>query len=137
MQRIMAVDFGLKRIGIALTDPLLTFAYPYKTITNDVKTLSVIADIIKELGVSKLILGLPLNSDGTEKEITRSVKKFGEQLEKISGIKPEYIDERYSSSIAQERIINSVTKKSKRRDKGLVDMNAAAVILEDYLREQN
>jgi len=135
MERIMAIDYGEKRIGIALTDPLLTFAYPYKTIINDARTFTVINDIIREMGVTSLIIGLPLNADGSEKEITLRVRKFGENIEKLTGLKPGFYDERYSSSIAQERIISSVSKKSKRRDKGLVDMNAAAVILEDYLRE--
>lgn len=135
MERIMAIDYGEKRIGIALTDPLLTFAYPYKTILNDNKCFTAMKEIMTEMGVTRIIIGLPLNTDGSEKEITGKVRKFGEQIEKTSGLKPDYYDERYSSSIAQERIISSVSKKSKRRDKGLVDMNAAAVILEDYLRE--
>lgn len=135
MERIMAIDYGEKRIGIALTDPLLTFAYPYKTIINDAGTFTLINEIIREMGVTSLIIGLPLNADGSEKEITLRVRKFGENIEKLTGLKPGFYDERYSSSIAQERIISSVSKKSKRRDKGLVDMNAAAVILEDYLRE--
>ena len=62
--RIIAIDFGMKRIGLALTDPLLTFAYPYKTIANDASVWKNLGSIIHEQDVVKIILGHPLKENG-------------------------------------------------------------------------
>ncbi len=134
--RLLGIDFGLKRIGLALTDPLMTFAYPYKTISNAPKMWDDISRVIREQNIIKIVLGFPLKESGERGEVSKEVEKFKAELEKREKIEVILIDERYSSSIAQERIMESVSKKSKRRDKGLVDMNAAAVILQDYLESQ-
>ncbi len=134
-QRIMAIDYGTKRIGIALTDPLLTFAYPYKTLLNDDKLWKNLAEIISEQDVAKIILGYPLRLNGEHAPITDEVVKFKATLEKKYKLEVILQDERFSSSLAQEQIIQSVTKKKKRRDKGLLDRNSAAIILQDYLNE--
>jgi putative holliday junction resolvase len=132
-QRLLAIDFGKKRIGIAVTDPLNIFAYPLVTISNDTKLWSKIAEIVSEYHVVKLIIGYPLKENGNESVTSREVLKFKEELEKKSDLPIVLIDERYSSEIARQRIITSVPSKKKRRDKSLLDKNAAAVILEDYL----
>jgi putative Holliday junction resolvase len=80
-----------------------------------------------------LIIGYPLKENGDESVTSREVLKFKEELEKKSQLPMVLIDERYSSEIARQRIITSVPSKKKRRDKSLLDKNAAAVILEDYL----
>lgn len=134
-KRILAVDYGKKRIGLALSDPLLTFAYAYKTVQNDAKLFDELASVIKEKEVSKIILGLPLKESGESYDLTEEVRKFKETLEKKFGLEVILKDERYSSSIAKDMIIESVTKKKKRKDKGALDRNAAAVILQDYLNE--
>jgi len=134
-QRIMAVDYGEKRIGIALTDPMLTFAYPFITLLNDEKFWDNFIPIVKEKNVSKIILGLPLKESGEEYELTKSVLEFRVKIESKLKIEVLLRDERYTSSIAQDIIIKSVNKKSKRKDKSLIDRGAAAIILEDYLTE--
>ncbi len=78
-----------------------------------------------------------MKEDGSRSTSTELIEKFRSELEKKYKYKIEYIDERYSSEIAKERIIASVPSRKKRRDKGLVDKNAAAILLEDYLRESN
>jgi len=132
-ERILAIDFGTKRIGLAVTDPLNIFAYPLITLSNDSKFIEKLKKIIEEYHIVKIILGYPLKESGAESTSSLSVLKFKTELENKIDLKIELIDERYSSSIARERIIQSVVSKKKRRDKSLLDKNAAAVILEDYL----
>ncbi|MDP3446368.1 MAG: Holliday junction resolvase RuvX [Ignavibacteria bacterium] len=133
-ERILAIDFGEKRIGIAITDPLKIFAYPLTTINNDLKFLDRLKEIITQYSVTKIILGIPLREDGSETVISRKVMNFKSTVEKELNIEIELVDERYSSQIAKDRIIESVVSKKKRRDKSLLDRNAAALILEDWLK---
>lgn len=134
-QRIMAIDFGIKRIGIALTDPMLTFAYPFITLSNDNKFWSTFISLIKEKNVTKIILGLPLREDGSEYELTKLVKDFKSKIEMKVNVEVLVRDERYTSSIAQRNLLISINKKSRRKDKSIIDQSAAAIILEDYLKE--
>ncbi len=132
-QRILAIDFGEKRIGFAITDPLNMFGYPLVTVSNDNKFWNELSRVISEYKVVKIILGYPLKESGSESTSSKAVLKFKEELEKRITLPIELVDERYSSSIARDRIIQSVSSKKKRRDKSLLDKNAAAVMLEDYL----
>ncbi len=130
-QRILSIDYGKKRIGIALSDPLFTFAYSFKTLINDKNLWKNIAEIINEKKVVKVILGLP--NKERNKELVEKISKFKNEIEKRFKLEVITWDEEYTSAIAQERIIESVTKRKKRRDKGLIDRNSAAVILQEYL----
>ncbi len=132
-QRILAIDFGEKRIGFAITDPLNMFGYPLVTVPNDNKFWNELSKVISEYKVVKIILGYPLKESGSESTSSKAVLKFKEELEKRITLPIELVDERYSSTIARDRIIQSVSSKKKRRDKSLLDKNAAAVMLEDYL----
>lgn len=131
--RYLAIDFGLRRIGLALTDPLKLFAYPFDTINNDNKLWENLKRIIKEKNIVKIILGNPLKESGEESAMSLKVMDFKNHLEKKFNIQIILWDERYTSSLAKESILESVTKKKKRRDKGLVDRNAAAIMLKEYL----
>ena len=130
-KRILSIDYGKKRIGLALSDPLFTFAYSYKTLINDKNLWENIAEIIKEKNVVKVILGLP--NEIKNKSLATIISNFKKGIEKRFKLEVITWDEEYTSVIAQERIIESVTKKNKRRDKGLIDRNSAAVILQEYL----
>lgn len=130
-QRILSIDYGKKRIGIALSDPLLTFAYSFKTLINDKTLWKNIAEIINEKKVVKVILGLP--NEEKNKPLVTEISNFKKEMERRFKLEVITWDEEYTSVIAQERIIESVTKKKKRRDKGLVDSNSAAIILQEYL----
>jgi len=130
-QRILSIDYGKKRIGIALSDPLFTFAYSFKTLINDKNLWKNIAEIVNEKKVVKVILGLP--NKERNKELVEKILKFKNEIEKRFKLEVITWDEEYTSAIAQERIIESVTKRKKRRDKGLIDRNSAAVILQEYL----
>lgn len=132
-ERILAIDFGTKRIGLAITDPLKMFAIPFDTLPNNTSTITEIIKIINEKNVKQIILGYPVKESGEETSISPLINKFKKELENKTGIQIQLVDERYSSDIASKRILESVKSKKKRRDKSLIDKNAAAVILEDYL----
>ncbi len=134
-KRIISIDYGARRVGIAVTDPLRIFAYPLQTLLNDSSFWARLLSILESYDIETIVIGYPLKEDGSASDSTELVTKFAEELKKRISIHVEFYDERYSSEIAKERVISSVTSKKKRRDKGLVDKNAAAVILEDYLKE--
>jgi putative holliday junction resolvase len=135
-QRLIAIDYGEKRIGIAVTDPLNIFVYPLVTLPNDHKFFTELKKIIDEYHVVKIILGYPLKESGEESNSSKAVLKFKDELTDKIKLPAELVDERYSSDIAKQRMIESVPSKKKRRDKSLLDKNAAAIILEDYLNSQ-
>lgn len=134
--RIMAIDFGLKRIGIALSDSLKMFANAHKTILNNPSTFTELEKIIKEKCVIKIILGIP-NEEREKKDsktsVIKDVKKFKDSLENKFKLDVELWDETYTSVIAQQQILESVNKKMKRQNKDLLDMYSAAIILQEYL----
>jgi putative Holliday junction resolvase len=132
-KRYLGIDYGAKRVGIAITDPLRIFAYGLTTISNDSKFWDNLLKFFTEYDVETIALGYPLKESGERSSSTELIEKFKEELEKRVKIPIEYVDERYSSTIAQQQILESVTSKKKRRNKGLVDKNAAAIILQEYL----
>lgn len=135
-KRILSIDYGEKRIGIAITDPLQMFAYPLKTIQNNKARWDEFDRLFADYVVEKVILGYPLKEDGSKSGSTLLVEKFRDEFEKKYPIELVLVDERYSSEIAKQKILESVTSRKKRKNKSLVDMNAAAIILEDYLKER-
>ncbi|MBI9073061.1 MAG: Holliday junction resolvase RuvX [Melioribacteraceae bacterium] len=135
-ERILAIDYGLKRVGIAITDPLKMFASPLITLKNDDRFWINLLKLFSDYEVCEVVLGYPLRENGEKSHITDDVIEFKNELEKKISQQVVFVDERYSSSIAKERVIASVVSKKKRRDKGIIDKNAAAVILEEYLREK-
>ncbi|MCF6268425.1 MAG: Holliday junction resolvase RuvX [Melioribacteraceae bacterium] len=132
-KRILGIDYGAKRVGIAITDPLRIFAYGLTTIANDLKFWDNLKKIFTEFEVELIVLGYPLKESGARSSSTELIEKFKTELEKEMKIPIELVDERYSSSIAKQQVLESVTSKKKRRNKGLIDKNAAAIILQDYL----
>lgn len=132
-ERILAIDYGEKRIGIAISDPLKIFAIPLTTILNNKNFWNEFIKIFEKYNIVEIILGYPLKEDGTKSSITLKVEEFENKLKNKIKLPVKLVDERYSSSIATEQIIESVKSKKKRRDKSLIDKNAAAVILSDFL----
>jgi putative Holliday junction resolvase len=135
--RIMAIDFGLRRIGIALSDPLKKFASPYTTIINDEKVFDNLKKIIEEKSVEKILLGLPDDSPDSAKSVLKDVLKFKKELEEKFKLEIILWNETHTSKIAEQRIIDSVKSKKKRQNKGLIDMHSAAIILSEYLDSLN
>lgn len=131
--RIMGIDFGRKRIGISLSDPLKTFAYSYTAIKNDNEKFFELEKIIREKEIIKIILGIPNEFKISPTSIVESVKKFKSDLEAKFKLEVILWDETYTSAIAEQKILQSVSSKKKRQDKSLVDMNSASIILQEYL----
>ena len=131
--RIMGIDYGEKRIGIALSDPLLTFAYPFTTLQNDHDLLTNLSKIIIEKKIKKIILGLPSERFASSNRLADKVKKLKNEIETNNKIEVVLWDEEYSSAIAKEKIVESVSKKSKRKSKELLDQHSAALILQEFL----
>ena len=131
--RVMALDFGMKRIGVALSDQLKMFAYAHTTVNNDEKAFNILFEIIKEKFVSEIVLGIPNEHRISKTSIVENIKKFKSELEQRFGLRVILWDETFTSSIAQQRVIESVNKKQKRKNKELLDMHSAAIILQEYL----
>jgi putative Holliday junction resolvase len=131
--RIMGIDFGEKRIGISLSDPTKAFAYSFDTFNNDKNFINNLLDLVHEKNVIKIILGLPSSEFNSSKILAEKVKKLKKQLEKALKIEIIFWEEDYSSVIAKGKILESVSKKSKRKVKGIIDSYSAAVILQEYL----
>lgn len=132
--RIMGIDYGRVRIGIALTDLLKTIASPYevyKSVSRK-KDIEYFVKLIKEKEVDKIVLGLPLNMDGSEGERALKTRAFGDELEKASNVPVVYQDERLSSVEAENYLLDGDLRRDKR--KNLIDKVSASIILEDYLR---
>jgi len=133
--RFVGIDFGTKRIGIAISDPLNMFATPIATIENNPAFWKKFFDILKDYKIKAFVVGYPLKENGENSVLIPEVEKFIERLEKKFRLPIIKVDERYSSSIAEQQILDSVTSRKKRRDKGLIDRKAAAVFLQDFLDE--
>ena len=133
-KRIMALDVGTKRIGVALSDPLMITAQPFKTIETK-SALSELTAISKEYKVYKIIVGIPLELSGSVGEQAKQVLEFVEKLSNIPDIEVETIDERLSSKQA-ERVLQDKKLKGKDRH-AAVDKMAATILLEHYMSSQS
>jgi len=134
MPRILAIDYGLKRTGIAVTDPLKIIATGLTTIESP-KLIAFLKEYFKKEEVELIIVGEPKNWDETDTHATPLVRKIVEKLKKeFPSIPLKLVDERYTSKMATDAIIEMGIKKKDRRDKSLVDKVAATIILQEYLR---
>lgn len=137
MPRVLAIDLGTKRTGLAVTDPLKMLANPLETVDTAVLMDYLKAYCEKE-EVDTLVLGLPIRLNGKDNEMTPRVMAFKEILEKtFPTLKVELIDERYTSKMALQSMIAMGSKKKDRREKaGNLDKVSAAIILQSYLERQ-
>ena len=131
--RIMAIDFGTKRMGVAISDPEGTMAHPLKTVAvrNDGSHLHELLKIATDYEIDKVIVGHPLNMDGSISEIAKEVMSWAQDLETLLGLPVELFDERLSSFDAHELLMSHQVKGKKRRN--VVDKIAASLILKEYL----
>jgi putative holliday junction resolvase len=129
---IIAIDFGKRRIGLAIAESTDCAAYPLGTITRVSldKDLQQLGSWISSRAASQLVVGLPLNMDGTEGSSARAARTFGAQLATHLRLPVDYADERLTSFEARERLSNY---RRKRHRKTAVDAVAATIILEEWL----
>ncbi len=131
--RIVAVDYGTKRVGVALADPLRLFAQPYGTFSQD-EALARLRTLHAEQGLAVVVVGWPLTEAGEEGTATQRVQQYINRLRKaLPGVALVKWDEYYTSELAKERLKETGARQKQRADKGRVDAAAAGIILEEYL----
>ncbi len=131
--RILAIDFGLKRTGLAVTDPLQMFAQPLDTIPTD-EMLTFIENYSAKEKLTEIVVGYPLTLKNELNDVWNFVEtKIREIQSKFPDVPVYLMDERFTSSIAQQAIAVSGMGKEKRKDKNLIDKISAAVLLNNYL----
>ncbi|MGH1436549.1 MAG: Holliday junction resolvase RuvX [Lewinella sp.] len=137
MARILAIDYGTKRTGLAVTDPLQIIANGLDTVaTQDL--LSYLEKYFSEEEVETVVIGEPRHADGNPTKVTPHVIGLKRKLEKLyPQLKLVLQDEGYTSVMAKEAIMQSGLKRKKRQEKGLVDKIAATIILQEYLEANN
>ena len=138
--RVLGIDFGERRIGLALSDPTGTLASPLPTLKRRAgkrPPLATLVEIVESREVEALVVGLPLTLSGEESEWTRMVREFGGALSDRTGLPVHFIDERFTS-VRAERAVRSIgLPKHKREEKGRVDAASAVLILQSWLDRQS
>ncbi len=133
MSRILAIAYGLKRCGIAISDPLKIIANAHKVV-NSSEIVSYLTKIIPDKEIDTIVIGYPIGMRGQITNTTLLIDKFIQQLQKqFPNIKIEKLDERFTSKIAQRTLIETQTKKSERQKKSTTDLIAATILLQNYL----
>lgn len=131
--KTMGIDFGLARIGVALSDDTKFLASPYLTYKRktEQEDLSYFVNLINEKKVDEIVCGLPYNMQGEEQEIAQKTREFMQKLRDLTNLKIEFVDERLSSAMAEEMLRETEKDWKKRKEK--LDAVAASIILQDYL----
>ena len=131
--RKMALDYGEVRIGIAFSDLLNIIANGYETYTRRGEQVDIeyLCNLAKEREVDTIILGLPVNMDGTEGERAQATREFGTKLQEASGLNIKYFDERLTSASAERLLIEADMRREKRKQ--VIDKVSATIILQNYL----
>jgi putative Holliday junction resolvase len=133
MGRLLGIDYGTKRIGLAVTDPLNIFASPLKTIQNH-EFDSFLSDYMKTESIDAFVIGYPVQMNNKPSESVKYIDPFIRRLEKKFPGKPVHrIDERFTSQMAFKAMIAGGVKKNDRRDKSTIDRTSAAIILQSFL----
>lgn len=136
MARFLAIDFGLKRTGIAVTDPLRIIATALETVETDM-LMNYLAAYFQKESVDQLVVGMPRRLNNEDTDMTPHVRQLVERLHQRFPDKPvALIDERFTSSIALQTMISGGMKKKDRRVKGNVDKISATLILQSYLESR-
>jgi len=137
MPRIIAIDYGKKRTGLAVTDPLQIIATGLTTVETP-QLMNFLKDYFKKEQVEKILVGEPTNWDDSDTHATPLVREFVNRLKKkFPSIPIVMVDERYTSKMASQAMIDMGLKKHQRRNKALVDEIAATIILQEYLHHQS
>ena len=133
LNRVLSIDYGNKRIGLAVSDPLQIIAKPYETISNESndQVIKMLNEIIIEKNIGKIIIGLPLTLKGEKSKQTLETLKFVDFVKEKINIEVETYDERLSSIQAKNSLVMQGIKTG--HNKGDVDQTAAALFLQGYL----
>lgn len=131
--KILAIDYGLSRTGLAVSDLTGTIATPLEHLPsrNEDKMLTALLNVINTVRPDKIIMGLPLRTDMRESDMAQRVKNFAERLTSESGLEVELRSEMYTTVIASKLLHEN--EKNSKKQRSLIDSAAAAVLLQDYL----
>lgn len=133
MKRIIGIDYGKKRVGVAVSDPLMIFASPLETVPT-ANIINYLKTYTSREEVEKFVVGYPVNMDNKPSEAAQYVDVFLKQLKKAFPNIPIVLeDERFTSVLAFQSLIDSGVKKMDRRDKAAVDKVSAAIILQTFM----
>lgn len=137
-KRILGIDFGMKRVGIAVSDPMGIIAQGIDTLENGPGLVGKVADIVKKMSVGRIVVGKPLRLNGSTGDSAEAAAKFASKLrQRLSGEAPgvEVVewDERFTTTIAQRTQLELGVKKKQRQKKGNLDRMASQLILQSYL----
>lgn len=133
LSRIMAIDFGSRRIGLAVSDPMRIIAQGLKTIENTDESVDDIVGLLSEYSVSEIVVGNPLLLSGKGSMTSDDVDRFVTSLSAKTDVKIVMIDERFTSVMAHKAMIEMGLNRKKRQNKAKVDEIAAAILLQGYL----
>ncbi|RLD56962.1 MAG: Holliday junction resolvase RuvX [Bacteroidetes bacterium] len=137
MGRILAIDYGTRRTGMAVTDPGQMIASPLETVLSH-ELMNYLQAYFEKEEVELLVVGHPLQMDHTDSESMKQIRFFvGAFKKRFKGIPVEWMDERFTSKMAVDAMIAGGMKKSDRRVKGNVDRVSAALILQSFLEKRN
>jgi len=139
IMRILGIDFGERRVGVAVSDPTGTLASPLPTLKRRAgkrPPLSALAALVEEYEVVALVLGLPLTPQGEDSECTRAVREVGEALARRTGLPLYFVDERFTSVQAERAVRGVGLPKGKREQKERIDAAAAVLILQSWLNRR-
>lgn len=133
-KRILAIDYGKKRTGLAVSDPLQIIASPLDTVETG-NLFAFLANYISLESVETIVFGNPKRLDGTDNDIKKEIVLFESKLKQhFPDIKTVWLDERFTSKIALQSMIQSGYTKRERRDKANIDKVSATIILQDYMQ---
>ncbi len=136
MARLLAIDYGKKRTGIAVSDTLQIIANGLTTVPSHT-TIAFLKDYIAKEPVERIIIGMPRQMNYEESESMQYIKPFVKKLQKeLPTIPVEYFDERFTSKMAFQTMIDGGVKKKKRQNKALVDEISATIILQGFMESQ-
>jgi putative holliday junction resolvase len=137
--RVLGIDFGERRIGLALSDPSATIAQPLPTLVRRAgkrPPVAALVEIIQQNEVDRAVIGLPLDMSGDETEWTATVREFASKLQERAGVPVEFLDERLSSVQAERAVRSLGLKRSEREQKERIDAAAAVLLLQTFLDRQ-
>ncbi len=132
-KRILGIDYGTKRIGISLSDPLGITAQALESVINNERGWKRLHEILHDKEVNLIVVGMPLNLKGERAQKAKEVELFVERLKQEAGADVVTWDERFTTAIAQQTLLQMGTKRKDRRERGRVDAMAAAIMLQGFL----
>lgn len=138
--RILGIDYGERRVGIAISDPGATIAQPLTVVKRrrgKRPPVAKVARLVREHDVRALVVGLPLTPEGTESDWTREARAFGDKLAERVSLPVHYVDERMTSARGERAVRSLGLKKTEREQKWRVDLAAAVLILQAYLDRED